>query len=288
LQQTDHVIIKGTREGLLFLLDDEVPFSEILRELLGRITGPAQGAPGFFAGAVVTVNAGRRVIDNPDFEVLYRMLTRNGMRLQSFVSQSAQSRMVSEAFGVSSRPPSFAAGEAGASLGLKGRGYPQVAPPTDVTQEAQESRKSKVESPQSEIGRARTLDSGPWLRPSSSVDSQGTGLFLRGNLRPGQSVRYAGDVCLLGDVEQGADIIADGDVVVWGALNGVVHAGAAGNVEAVVCALQLSPAQLAIAGIVSRFPNRSPGEPGSVHPPELARLEDGRIVVEAWQNESIV
>ncbi len=238
------VIIKGVREGLLLILDDDVPFSNILTALVGRITAQ----PNFFQGAMVSINAGQRVMDRPEFDVLHKMLTRNGMRVQSFVSRSAQSRLVAEGYGVASRPPSFAAGDAGVSLGPK---------------------RGPVSAAVEEDGLAEV----------------GTGLFLRCQLRPGQSVRYAGDVCVLGDVEMGAEIIADGDIVIWGALRGTVHAGAAGDDEAVVCALLMSPAQLGIAGLITRFPGQSERYHGGPTPPELARTENGRIVVEAWASE---
>jgi septum site-determining protein MinC len=248
LQVTDAVIIKGVREGLLLILDDDVPFSQILTELVTRINAQ----PGFFKGSGVTLNTGRRVLDGPDFDVLYRMLSRNGMRVLALVSLSAQSRMVAENSGVASRPPSFAAGDAGVSLGLKGRGSGLV-----WTEQDQEEM----------------ADTAP-------------GLFLRCSLMPGQSVRYGGDVCVLGDVEAGAEIVAEGDVVVWGKLKGLVHAGIAGDDEAVVCALHLDPTQLAIAGVITRFPSSSDtGSPVAPHPPQIARLEEGKIVVEAWQYE---
>ncbi|MBF6612067.1 MAG: septum site-determining protein MinC [Chloroflexi bacterium] len=245
MQSSSSVIIKGVREGLLLILDDEVSFAQILTDLAERI----KGQPSFFSGAVVILNAGRRVIDNPEFGVLYNMLTRNGMKVQSLVSLSAQSRLVAEGFGVNSRPPSFAAGDAGVSLGLRDRGIPTI-----ITNEVLEGGVTEV----------------------------GSGLFLRCNLRPGQSVRFAGDVCVLGDIETGAEIIADGDVVIWGSLKGLVHAGVSGDDEAVVCALQMSPMQLSIAGVVSRFPGHTTGYLDRPQPPELARLDAGHIVVEAW------
>lgn len=242
---SDAVIIKGVREGLLLILDDDVPFSQILTELVERINAQ----PGFFRGSGVTLNTGRRIIDAPDFDVLYRMLTRNGMRVQAVVSLSAQTRMVAENQGVTSRPPSFAAGDAGVSLGLKGRGS----------------------------GLA-------WVEPGvDDIEEAAPGLFLRCSLKPGQSVRYGGDVCILGDVDAGAEVVAEGDVVVWGKLRGLVHAGVGGDDEAVVCALYLNPTQLGIAGILSRFPvNNDTGYLVAPHPPELARLDGGKIVVEAW------
>jgi septum site-determining protein MinC len=247
LKNLDHVIVKGVREGLLLILDDDVPFSDVLTELSELVSAHHS----FFNGAHVTVNGGRRIIERPDFDVLYKMLTRNGMKVNTYVSLSAQSRMVAESFGVASRPPSFAARDAGGGLDPA-------------------------------IARARRVASSPDSTPP--VAEAGAGLFLRRNLRAGQSVRYDGDVCVLGNVDAGAEIVAGGDVVVWGILNGTVHAGADGDDEAVVCALRLSPAQLRIADAMSRFPSQQTPEPGLYRPPELARVESGRIVVEAWRD----
>ena len=248
LQATDTVIIKGVRDGLLFILDDDVPFPRILTELVTRINAQPQ----FFRGVAITVNSGRRIMDKPDFDVLYKMLTRNGMRIGSFVSMSAQARMVAESYGVPSRPPSFAAGDSGASMGLRERGAPPSAPPNFSS-----------------------------IASQGAVSELATGLFLRTGLRPGQTLRHAGDVCILGDVEVGADVVADGDVVVWGALRGVAHAGVGGNGGAVVCALHLAPAEIGIAGVTARFTGPLPDEEGEAQP-ALARLSGGRVVVERW------
>ena len=56
---------------------------------------------------------------------------------------------------------------------------------------------------------------------------------------------------MLGDVNPGAEIIAEGNVIIWGRLRGMVHAGVKGNRSAVICALDLSPMQLRIADEVS-------------------------------------
>lgn len=102
-------------------------------------------------------------------------------------------------------------------------------------------------------------------------------VLLRRTLRSGYSLKNAGHVVIIGDVNPGAEIIAGGDVVVWGKLRGVVHAGAGGNEEAVICALDLSPTQLRIAGFISLTPKRR-GKPL----PELARILDGQVVAEPW------
>jgi septum site-determining protein MinC len=65
--------------------------------------------------------------------------------------------------------------------------------------------------------------------------------------------------------------------VVWGRLRGTVHAGAGGDEQCVVCALDLSPTQLRIAGKIALSPKRK-GKPQ----PEMARLENGQFVAEPW------
>jgi septum site-determining protein MinC len=102
-------------------------------------------------------------------------------------------------------------------------------------------------------------------------------VYLRRTLRSGRSVSHSGHVIVVGDVNAGAEVIADGDIIVWGHLRGTVHAGASGNRDAVVCALDLSPTQLRIANCIAISPPRK-GEPR----PELARIKDEQIVAERW------
>jgi septum site-determining protein MinC len=72
-------------------------------------------------------------------------------------------------------------------------------------------------------------------------------------------------------------VVAGGDVIVWGRLRGMVHAGAQGDEGATVCALDLSPIQLRIAGQIALTPKRR-GKPQ----PEMARLINGQVVAEPW------
>jgi septum site-determining protein MinC len=104
------------------------------------------------------------------------------------------------------------------------------------------------------------------------------GIVVRKTLRSGQSIQHAGHVTLIGDVNPGAEVVAGGDVIVWGKLRGTVHAGAMGDDRAVVCALQLAPSQIRIAMHIARPPDR--GRPPKV--PEMASVQEDRIVVERW------
>jgi septum site-determining protein MinC len=115
----------------------------------------------------------------------------------------------------------------------------------------------------------------PLQRPVGSSESDA--LLLLRTVRSGQVVRHHGHLTLVGDVNPGAEIIAVGSVIVWGRLRGVVHAGALGDTSALVCALELRPTQLRIAEQFARTPDGT-----ATHVPEVARIDQGQIVVEAW------
>jgi septum site-determining protein MinC len=102
-------------------------------------------------------------------------------------------------------------------------------------------------------------------------------VLIRRTLRSGFSLQHKGHVVVIGDVNPGSEIAAGGDVVVWGHLRGTVHAGAEGDELAVVCALDLDPTQLRIAGHIALTPKRR-GKPQ----PEIAHLVDGQVVAEPW------
>lgn len=96
-------------------------------------------------------------------------------------------------------------------------------------------------------------------------------------LRSGNHIRHHGHVVVLGDVNPGAEIVAGGNVVIWGRLKGLVHAGAAGDESAVICALEMAPTQLRIAGHIALSPDRLAAGP------EIALVRDDQVVAEPWQ-----
>jgi septum site-determining protein MinC len=105
-------------------------------------------------------------------------------------------------------------------------------------------------------------------------------LFLRRTVRSGQAIHHHSNVVVLGDVNPGAEIVAGKDIVVWGVLRGMVHAGYPDNEGAMVCSLLLAPVQLRIAHLLSRPPDGLDVQPR----PEVATIRNEQIVVEAWVN----
>jgi septum site-determining protein MinC len=106
-------------------------------------------------------------------------------------------------------------------------------------------------------------------------------VFVHRTLRSGHKVKHPGHVVVLGDVNPGAEIIAGGNIIVWGRLRGTVHAGARGDQDAMVCALELSPTQLRIADKISI----SPGDEKRFEP-EIAQLKEGQVIASTWDTKA--
>lgn len=104
-------------------------------------------------------------------------------------------------------------------------------------------------------------------------------LYLRQTLRSGQTVSHKGHLVIVGDVNPGAELMAEGDITVWGALRGIAHAGIGGNVGAEIRALKLQPIQIRIAHAIARSPDKPQVKFASQKGagPETARLVDGKI-----------
>lgn len=106
---------------------------------------------------------------------------------------------------------------------------------------------------------------------------EGRSLVIKRTLRSGQDIHFPGNVIVLGDVNPGAEIIAEGDIYVFGTLRGIAHAGSAGDRKASVVALRLAPTQLRIANVISRAPDDSP----LPDQPEYAYISEDRIIIAA-------
>jgi len=85
-------------------------------------------------------------------------------------------------------------------------------------------------------------------------------LYLQTTLRSGVEIRHPGTVVVLGDVNPGSSIVADGDILVWGRLRGLAHAGAGGNDRCLIMALRMEPPHVRIGGVVARLPEAPTAE----------------------------
>lgn len=115
--------------------------------------------------------------------------------------------------------------------------------------------------------------------------SNTTGQFYKGNLRSGQVLESEASIIVIGDVNPGASIVSKGNIVVLGTLRGTVIAGAAGNPNSFIVALDMMPGQIRIADTIARSPDNPIRE--EAKEPKIAFLEDGNIYIEPLSKESI-
>jgi septum site-determining protein MinC len=122
----------------------------------------------------------------------------------------------------------------------------------------------------------------PQLRAQAEPnDGSRRTLPLYRTLRSGTRVRFDGDVTVFGDVNPGAQIEAAGNVVILGALKGMVHAGATGNERAFVMSFDLRPTQVRIGRKIAIPPEQAPNE--RIFEPQIATVFDGQIVIEPYR-----
>lgn len=93
-------------------------------------------------------------------------------------------------------------------------------------------------------------------------------LYLQTTVRSGVEIRHSGTVIIVGDLNPGGSIVATGDILIWGRLRGIAHAGAQGDRQCRIAALQMEPTQLRIADMVAR----APATPLSQAIPEVAYI----------------
>ncbi len=114
-----------------------------------------------------------------------------------------------------------------------------------------------------------------------------TGRFYKGTLRSGQVLESETSIIILGDVNPGATIVSKGNVVVLGSLKGTIHAGAVGNEDAFVAALNMSPVQIRIADAIARSGDGPIHMKGTATGPMIAYAEEGNIYMEPITKEVI-
>lgn len=114
------------------------------------------------------------------------------------------------------------------------------------------------------------------------------GEFYRGTLRSGQVLESASSIVIVGDVNPGAKIISQRNIVVLGALNGNAYAGAGGDGSCFIVALDMDPIQIQIGDILAKSPDKQqkPKRPRrrskapAAAEPQIAMAKDGNIYIE--------
>lgn len=237
------VTVKGTKEGLMVLVSPEPPLEEVLSSLKEKFSSESS----FFQDAELILDLGLRPFQEKEFQTLRALFDASGIRLKGILSDNPITKLMAQEEGI-------------VLLGDRSILSSRVRVSHPVRQLKEEAHRPRPEPERTSA------------RGSSAV-------FLRKTLRAGQRVHFVGDITILGDVNPGAEVVAGGSIVVFGALRGLAHAGAEGRRDAVVVALELRPTQVRIADCVARPPETAHATQAF---PELARIHDNRIVIDRY------
>lgn len=244
--------LKSAPGGVIVLaLASGVPFDTIraqLRLLLGEV-------PARFKGARFRVDVGDRDLDLFELRRLIHLLKDHGV----------------ECIGLHTTSPAL---QRYAERELKLKIH--LSTPELV-------RAADLDGPGEEVPTVLVAPAEPEAEATAEADGSRRLLTVNGTLRSGAVVRFGGDVQVFGDVNPGAEIVAGGNVMVYGALKGLACAGAHGDDDAVIFALDLRPTQLRIGKVIQMTTGLAAERPHRTWQPEIAWLAEGAIVVEPYR-----
>jgi len=103
----------------------------------------------------------------------------------------------------------------------------------------------------------------------------------KGYFRSGQMMEFDTGVVIIGDINPGAKVVAKGSIVVLGALKGEAEAGAGGNDDTFIIALDMNPIQLRIGSKIARCAdNLTLLSKSKCLSPQVAFVENDNICIE--------
>ena len=212
------VIIKGTKSGIIVVLDDSVPFEKLKREIASKFRESKK-----FLGKVKLALSieGRKLSTTEEREMLDIIAENSDLEIMCIVSND---------------------------------------------EEVERRFKKSLNQKLVEL-------------------SMNTGQFYKGNLRSGQVLEVETSIIIIGDVNPGAKIVSKGNVVILGSLKGNVFAGAAGNENAFVVALDMQPMQIRIADIIARSPDKPVKD--ALKEAKVAFIENSNIYIEPLTKDVI-
>lgn len=233
------VTFKGKHGSLEVMLNADLPFEEIKQAIVHKL----ESKRSFFAGAGCVRVVGGKRLDDPQKKELVKIFVRDfGMIMVEFCDEEEI--------------------------------VPAAKKPTPRKRSSFEhTNETNRAAMQNQMQSTEPLN----LRTGVNTSRSSESLFVNETVRNGQRVEFNGDVIVIGDVNNSAEIIAGGSIAVLGVLRGIARAGAWGNESATVTAFRLSPQQLRIGALIAIAPD---GENKDTGYPETASVRNGSIVIE--------
>ena len=256
------VVAKGT--DVAFVIDDNAPFDVVAPELKDYLAKQS----GLWSKGDITMNVGQRMLVREELAQLKSIIEANsGLRVTRF--WFSPESLDNGELKIEAKPPMTVA-----------PAKPTAQPPAHnelVLPEAQpETSDASISAVESIIESLKSRQNKNGTRNRNITEA----LFIKSTFRSGESLHHHGDVVVLADVNPGAEICADGDIVVVGSLKGWVHAGASGDNKAVIIALELPSSRFQIGKYTGVAPVNARRQPkSSASGPRIAYVRSRSIHV---------
>ncbi len=229
---TKEVIIKSNKYGMELILDDKLPFPELLDIIRDRF----QESGNFFKNAKMAVSfKGRSLTGEEELSIVDAIMENSPIQIVSIMDLAGvQEERMKE------RLDAFQESQGGS-----------VAQKSSARGTGSASRQSGAgQKTQGQSGSGRKAEAVPGQQANFQNG------FYKGNLRSGQVLECPESVTLIGDVNPGARIESAGNVVILGALKGTACAGSGGDNSCFIFALDMQPIQLQIGEYIAKSPDR--------------------------------
>ena len=256
------VVARGA--DVAFVIDENAPFDVVAAELKDYLAKQS----GLWSKGDITMNVGQRMLVREELAQLKSIIEANsGLRVTRF--WFSPESLDNGELKIEAKPPMTVA-----------PAKPTAQPPAHneiVLPEAQpETSDASITAVGSVIESLKSRQNKNGTRNRNITEA----LFIKSTFRSGESLHHHGDVVVLADVNPGAEICADGDIVVVGSLKGWVHAGASGDNKAVIIALELPSSRFQIGKYTGVAPVNARRQPkSSASGPRIAYVRSRSIQV---------
>lgn len=251
--------IKGVKNGLYLKIEPEASLEDILAQLNQQLKNTEFYSKSEFIGIKGRdyTYYEKAQMDN----VIFERLGKNALSLEPYTSRRS-----------------------GNTSDIRDKVYKEyqklidneIEPKMAMMQQELDIEKEEVAKLRNEIKELKEFNDKGMQQKSKSASSE-EGFIHTGTIRSGNLIKQKGHVVIIGDINPGAEVVSDGNIICIGKALGVVHAGAAGDYNAFVLASTLAPTQIRIANFVSGPASGKNYKPKDV--PEIASLVDKRITI---------
>ena len=238
---SNDIIIKSNRNGVNLILNDDIPFSELVKQVGEKFKGTEK----FFGNSKMAISfEGRELSEKEEREILGAITENSSIQIVCVMNHDPQT---------------------------------------------EEQMRQRVEQALAgEMAGASRREAAGMEIFSEQTDGEPESDFYKGNLRSGQVLESASNVTLIGDVNPGARIVSQGNIVILGSLRGNAWAGAGGDSNCFIFALDMKPIQLQIGDYIAKSPDREKekkrllrkGKSEEADIPRVALVRDGNICIE--------